>query len=223
MRKTASDVSILLLGNSGVGKTLICRCIANGGSLEQFQTEVTIQPEMIFVKYDFGDGGEYNVRYIDPPGSPQARELVRSYYRGADGILAVYDINDHKTFASLVDDWLPTAGQFVSSANVPVLVLANKRDLFRGDDKKLARLLATQERSLNTGFPDRLAFVDLVRTSARQWAFPGIVNPLDALVQTLIERKAAAAPVDAGRIQLFKRDVGEGEQRQATSDCGAGC
>jgi small GTP-binding protein len=222
MKKNPIDVSILLLGNSGVGKTLISKCIANDGPLEDYRTEVTISPEMIFVTYDLGGHRTYRMRYIDPPGAPSARELVKSYYRGIDGIIAVYDVNEPATFASLCDDWLPVAGETVGKDGVPVLVLANKMDLCA--EKKLQRLLATHERDLNTGFPDRLAFVDLAATSARLWSFPGRTTPLDNFVQMLIEKKTPLGEdgSDASRISLFFRDVGEGTRStNNNSDCGS--
>lgn len=232
MSRTAPrpTATILLIGNSGVGKTLISQCIAKGEPLQEFLTEVTIQPELLFVDYDLREFGRHRVAFIDPPGARNARELVKSYYRGSDGILAVFDVNEARSYEDLRDDWLPAAGELVGHANVPVLVLANKTDLLLRSaaaarpEKKLARLLETAQRELGTSFPDRLDFVDVVGTSARHWVFPATPSPLDSFVQSLLERKLkddAAVVRAGGRISLFYRDAPETGREARDGDCGA--
>ncbi|KAK6061334.1 Ras family protein, partial [Cooperia oncophora] len=78
----------------------------------------------------------------DTAGQEQFRTLASSYYRGANGILIVYDITNENTF-ECVPYWLKNIERFACD-NVIKLLVGNKSDLVSGrkvshdDAKKFA-------------------------------------------------------------------------------------
>merc|ERR1712007_4710 len=60
-------------------------------------------------------------------GQERFRTITSAYYRGADGIIMVYDICDRESFAH-VDDWLNEVNRYVSESTCKILI-GNKCDL----------------------------------------------------------------------------------------------
>merc|ERR1712176_1058193 len=63
----------------------------------------------------------------DTAGQERFRTITSAYYRGADGIILVYDITDRESFAH-VDDWLDEVNRYVNESTCKILV-GNKCDL----------------------------------------------------------------------------------------------
>ena len=78
----------------------------------------------------------------DTAGQERFRTIVNSYYRGAHGVIVVYDITSRISFESL-DYWMEQIKQNATE-NVPILIIGNKCDLeeFRQVDKTEKTILA---------------------------------------------------------------------------------
>jgi small GTP-binding protein len=63
----------------------------------------------------------------DTAGQERFRVIATSYYRGADGIIVVYDITDHETFEN-VKQWLGEIEKH-GTEGVKTLLVGNKCDL----------------------------------------------------------------------------------------------
>lgn len=73
----------------------------------------------------------------DTAGQERFRTITSSYYRGANGIIVVYDVTDRESFAN-VKQWLHEIDRYASE-NVHKLLVGNKIDL----EKK--RVVSTEE------------------------------------------------------------------------------
>lgn len=216
--RARAAATILIIGDPGVGKTLLSKRVLNGSALDDFQTEVTIDPDFVAVTYDFGTDRKYTVNFVDVPGGVRARSLVASYYRGVDAIIAVYDVTAPRTFDSLRDEWLPAAGDMVGKDNTPLLVIANKIDLWKRDAQTLTNFIDSHTRDINLRLHDRLMLKEnIVPASALVWRFPDRETPIDNFVYEVLTRKAEAAGdmETSGRIALFTRDFDERSARDA--------
>ena len=65
------------------------------------------------------------------------RTIVSSFYRGADGLIVVYDVTDRSSFER-VPSWLSEA-KFHGAENCIALLVGNKTD------KEVKRVISTQE------------------------------------------------------------------------------
>merc|ERR1712045_552122 len=62
----------------------------------------------------------------DTAGQERFRTITSAYYRGADGIILVYDVTDRESF-SHVNDWLNEVNRYVNESTCKILI-GNKCD-----------------------------------------------------------------------------------------------
>lgn len=77
------------------------------------------------------DGKNIKFQIWDTAGQERFRTITSSYYRGADGIIIVYDVTDQTSFEDINRVWVPEAENY-SEKGTDVLVLGNKSDCERG-------------------------------------------------------------------------------------------
>ena len=115
---------ILLLGDSGVGKSsLLLRYTKN-----QFMTDMRSTIGVEFgIKYLTLDNLQLKVQIWDTAGMERYRSLTSAYYKGAKGVIIVYDICRKKSFED-IDKWIE---DFKSKADedAVILIIGNKSDL----------------------------------------------------------------------------------------------
>lgn len=117
---------ILLLGNSGVGKSsLICRW-----TLDQFNASLLGTVGVDFKAKKVSIGSEnYHIQVWDTAGQEQFHKITTSYYKGANGIMLVYDVTDLKS-AEEVSYWMKNIKSHAAD-DVAVVMVGNKVDLLR--------------------------------------------------------------------------------------------
>ncbi|XP_010267054.1 PREDICTED: ras-related protein RIC1-like isoform X2 [Nelumbo nucifera] len=99
---------LLLIGDSGVGKSCLLLRFAKIRTVEQ-------------------DGKTIKLQIWDTAGQERFRTITSSYYRGAHGIIIVYDVTDQESFKN-VKQWLSEIDRYASE-NVNKLLIGNKCDL----------------------------------------------------------------------------------------------
>ena len=63
----------------------------------------------------------------DTAGQERYRTITNAYYKGADGIVLVFDLFDKQSFLNL-DNWIKEVDQH-AQPNIQIIVIANKYDL----------------------------------------------------------------------------------------------
>ena len=118
-----TSVKLLLLGDSGVGKTgLIMRYCDNTFPLSFASTiGVDIKIKLIHLK-----GEKVKLQIWDTAGQERFKTLTTNVYRGVQGLMLVYDISDEFSFAN-VRNWMMHLDQHTDANTVRVLV-GNKVD-----------------------------------------------------------------------------------------------
>lgn len=115
---------ILLIGDSSVGKTSVLLRYIDGNFDPESRS--TIGVDFKVATLDIG-GKNVKLQLWDTAGQETFRTIVSSYYRGAHGVIFVYDITAENTFNS-VERWLSEATANLRQ-KVPMLLIANKVDL----------------------------------------------------------------------------------------------
>ena len=122
---------ILLLGDSGVGKSsLLLRYTKNEFNVDMRST-IGVEFALKYLKID---NFLLKVQIWDTAGMERYRSITSAYYKGAKGVIIVYDICRQKSFED-VDNWID---DFKSKADedAVILLIGNKNDL---DDKREVR------------------------------------------------------------------------------------
>merc|ERR1712032_667118 len=120
---------LLLIGDSGVGKT----CILFRFSDDAFNTTFisTIGIDFKIKTIDI-NGKRVKLQIWDTAGQERFHTITTSYYRGANGIMLVYDITNAKSFDN-IHNWLRNIEQHASE-DVEKMLLGNKCDM---EDKRV--------------------------------------------------------------------------------------
>jgi Ras-related protein Rab-7A len=120
-------LKIIILGESGVGKTALLNKYVNGKFIEEHKAtigadfltrEITVDDKII------------TLQIWDTAGQERFQSLGNAFYRGADACVLVYDILNPQTF-SKIDEWRAnfiTQASIEESKKFPFLLLGNKLD-----------------------------------------------------------------------------------------------
>lgn len=142
-------VKILLLGDSGVGKSsLIVRW-----THDTFSPSLASTVGVNFKNKKIAYKGEcLQVQVWDTAGQEQFHKITTSYYKGAQGIMLVYDVADANSLAN-VEYWIKNIKTHASDS-VHVVLVGNKIDLRHADpDKKYIDMNRGKEISHKFGVP----------------------------------------------------------------------
>merc|ERR1711990_783623 len=122
-------IKLLLIGDSGVGKScLLCR-YSDDVFNSNFITTIGIDFKIRTIE---SDGAKIKLQIWDTAGQERFRTITQAYYRGAMGILLVYDVTDDKSFNN-IRTWMRNIEQHANEQVVKIL-LGNKCDM---PDKKM--------------------------------------------------------------------------------------
>ncbi|XP_047361302.1 ras-related protein Rab-10 isoform X2 [Vespa velutina] len=104
MAKKTYDLlfKLLLIGDSGVGKTCILFRFSDDAFSTTFISTIGIDFKIKTVELK---GKKIKLQIWDTAGQERFHTITTSYYRGAMGIMLVYDITNEKTFENIVK-WL---------------------------------------------------------------------------------------------------------------------
>ena len=120
---------VLLLGNSNVGKSSLFLRFVDDIWNDTFVP--TIGVDFKIKTFDI-DEKRIKMQIWDTAGQERFKNIIASYYRGAHGILLIYDVTDKDSFKNL-SNWLIEIEKN-SSKNVLKVLIGNKTDL---EDKRV--------------------------------------------------------------------------------------
>ena len=144
---------VLLLGNSNVGKSSIFLRFVDDIWNDTFVT--TIGVDFKIKTFDI-DEKKIKMQIWDTAGQERFKNIIASYYRGAHGILLLYDVTDRDSFKNL-NNWLIEIEKNANK-NVLKILIGNKTDL---EDKRVISYNQGKEFADNYG----LKFIE---TSAKK-------------------------------------------------------
>ncbi|KAD1105215.1 hypothetical protein E3N88_07804 [Mikania micrantha] len=115
---------LLLIGDSGVGKSCLLLRFADDSYLDSYISTIGVDFKIRTVEQD---GKTIKLQIWDTAGQERFRTITSSYYRGAHGIIVVYDVTDQESFNN-VKQWLSEIDRYASE-NVNKILVGNKCDL----------------------------------------------------------------------------------------------
>lgn len=115
---------LVLIGDSGVGKSCLLLRFADDTYTESHISTIGVDFKIRTIQLD---GKTIKLQIWDTAGQERFRTITSSYYRGAHGIIVVYDTTDSESFEH-VKTWLHEIDRYASE-NVNKLLVGNKSDL----------------------------------------------------------------------------------------------
>eukprot|EP01129_Flabellula_baltica_P005503 TRINITY_DN19_c1_g1_i1.p1 TRINITY_DN19_c1_g1~~TRINITY_DN19_c1_g1_i1.p1 ORF type:complete len:202 (+),score=46.52 TRINITY_DN19_c1_g1_i1:48-653(+) len=115
---------ILVIGDSSVGKSSLLLRFADGDFNSNFLSTIGVDFKLKTIEVG---NSPVKLQIWDTAGQERFRNITRSYYRGAHGIMLVYDVTNEESFAN-IDYWLKEVDKF-ASPNVHKILVGNKNDL----------------------------------------------------------------------------------------------
>ncbi|KAI4874636.1 hypothetical protein NFI96_031134 [Prochilodus magdalenae] len=136
---------LLLIGDSGVGKSCLLLRFADDTYTESYISTIGVDFKIRTIELD---GKTIKLQIWDTAGQERFRTITSSYYRGAHGIIVVYDVTDQESFNN-VKQWLQEIDRYASE-NVNKLLVGNKCDL---TTKKVVDYTTAKEFADSLGIP----------------------------------------------------------------------
>merc|ERR1712115_700669 len=117
-------IKLLLIGDSGVGKSCLLLRFSDDSFTPSFITTIGIDFKIRTIELD---GKRVKLQIWDTAGQERFRTITTAYYRGAMGIMLVYDITNEKSFDN-IKNWIRNIEEH-ASADVEKMILGNKCDM----------------------------------------------------------------------------------------------
>ncbi|KAI8077819.1 ras family-domain-containing protein [Halteromyces radiatus] len=159
-------IKLLLIGDSGVGKSCLLLRFSDDSFTPSFITTIGIDFKIRTIELD---GKRIKLQIWDTAGQERFRTITTAYYRGAMGILLVYDVTDERSFGN-VRNWFSNIEQHANEGVNKILIgnkcdMEDKRVVTKEQGEALANELGIQfmETSAKANIGVEEAFFDLAR------------------------------------------------------------
>ena len=143
---------LVLIGDSGVGKSCLLLRFADDNFTDSYISTIGVDFRFRTITID---GKTVKLQIWDTAGQERFRTITSAYYRGADGIIMVYDVTTSESFDH-VEEWLSEVDRYANE-NTSKLLVGNKADLI--DEKQVPEETAQK-------FADKIG-ISFLETSAK--------------------------------------------------------
>ncbi|KAI0668357.1 GTP-binding protein ypt1 [Trametes maxima] len=143
---------LLLIGDSGVGKSCLLLRFAEDAFTDSYLSTIGVDFKIRTIDLE---GKTVKLQIWDTAGQERFRTIAAAYYRGAHGIIMVYDVTESETFSN-VKGWIQEIERYASEG-VKKLIIGNKSDLV---ERKVVEYSVAKE------FADSLS-IPFIETSAK--------------------------------------------------------
>ncbi|KAI9293295.1 GTP-binding protein ypt1 [Neoconidiobolus thromboides FSU 785] len=194
---------LLLIGDSGVGKSCLLLRFADDTYTESYISTIGVDFKIRTIELE---GKTVKLQIWDTAGQERFRTITSSYYRGAHGIIVVYDVTDQDSFAN-VKQWLQEIERYASEG-VSKLLVGNKNDLV---DKKVVETETAKD------FADSIS-IPFLETSAKEAT--NVEQAFLTMAKQIKDRMGSSAANMAGNKSQIKLQPGAAVPKQQSS---SGC
>lgn len=139
--KDKIEYKIILLGDSFVGKTSFYKKITSGIFHEANISTIGMDKSILSFDVDVEDNNEtiqksFTITLVDTAGQERFKAVTKSFYKGSDCILLIYDITNRDTY-NKISDWILTInealGTYRKDSKFIIVVLGTKLDLVESE------------------------------------------------------------------------------------------
>ncbi len=125
---------ILMIGDSGVGKTCVLSMFMNDNFTDSFISTIGVDFKMQTIKID---NKIIKLQIWDTAGQERFKAITSSYYRGSHGVIVMFDVCNRVSFQN-INKWLEEINRYADPC-INILLVGNKID------NKEKRVISYQE------------------------------------------------------------------------------
>lgn len=116
---------IILLGDSGVGKSSIINQYVKNEFINQLPATIGVEFQQKFMTIN---GEQVKLCIFDTSGQEKFQSISRQYYRNVDGVILVYDITKIQSLINIDRYWIQQLKENAANSYEMILI-GNKTDL----------------------------------------------------------------------------------------------
>lgn len=122
-----NSIKLLLLGDTSVGKSSFINRYFKNFFQEEFLSTIGLDSQNKIIKI-FDEN--YKLTIWDTAGQERFRSITRNYYKNADGVFLIYDVNDSENYDNITK-WVNDIKENNTSVDnkITIFLLGNKIDL----------------------------------------------------------------------------------------------
>jgi len=135
---------VVLMGDGSVGKTTLRKVYMGEGFRAQYM--ITIGADFAVKKMQLAGGHDVSIQIWDLAGQEHFKSVRSTFYRGAQGALAVYSTVERASFDNL-PNWMNECWTNAGK-KIPVVLIGNKidlRDQFKNNPAMKQTIVTTEE------------------------------------------------------------------------------
>ncbi|CAD8126801.1 unnamed protein product [Paramecium sonneborni] len=174
---------IVIIGNSAVGKSSLLIRYCDDTFKDIYLSTIGVDFRFKTIKLD---GLGVKLQIWDTAGQERFRNITNSYYKGAQGIVIVYDVTNAKSFEDVTKFWMMELSHYADQ-NVKLMLLGNKIDLATEETRQVSQEMAEQLAkehnmqhhvvSAKTAEEVENAFISLARSIYNEKSLREMVHP----------------------------------------------
>ena len=179
-KTTKNDIKIIVVGNSGTGKTSFVNKWIKDTFDESYKA--TIVSEFSFKVIDYKDKS-YKIQLWDLAGMDQNICITKIFSKDSHGCIVVSDITNEKTLPECVK-WKNTVDEttkFIDDSNIPAILIRNKVDLLEENNDN-----DNDDENMIKEFCEKNKFLRCFKTSAKTGT--NIEEAINFLISNIIDR-----------------------------------
>ena len=172
------DIKVILVGESGTGKTSLINCIQGKQFFEGAQMSSMI---CSFVKINMEIlNNKYILNLWDTIGQEKYKQLTKLFYNNSRIVIFVYDIASRITFEGLTF-WINDIKEQIGNDYVAG-VIGNKSDLYLEEEVKreegdvLAKSINAEFLLISAKNNERIKFIDFLKVLVKKGVSNGIID-----------------------------------------------
>ena len=122
-------LKIIVVGESGVGKTALCWKFVDGRFIENHKA--TIGADLLTKSVDVGSYKNVLLQLWDTAGQERFQSMSSAFWRGANACIMIYDITNKESFQQ-INKWRDNLLREIDPEQIetfPLLLIGNKSDL----------------------------------------------------------------------------------------------
>ena len=134
-KSTKNDIKIIVVGNSGTGKTSFVNKWIKDSFDETYKATIVSEFSYKIVEYK---EKSYKIQLWDLAGMDQNICITKIFSKDSHGCIVLSDITDEKTLTECVK-WKNTVDEttkFLDGTNIPSILIRNKVDLLEENNEK---------------------------------------------------------------------------------------